>query len=325
MSSLVIGLPSKGRLQESSFDYFRDAGLKVSRPGGARNYRGRISSLPGAEITFLSASEIAGELARGNIHIGITGEDLLHEKVPGFGEKIQIMDRPGFGHADVVVAVPDAWIDVRTMADLADVAYEILQNSGRQMRVATKYISTTQRYFAEHGVTDYRIVESLGATEGTPAAGTADIITDITTTGSTLRANALRALDVAPILRSEATLSASLTAPWSGEATATVAELLSRISARAAGRRFTEAEISGVGAGAALQSLGDSCGQVSILEDRENACRILLQRKHSFNAVAALKQAGAEQVSLRDSSFIFMEEEPLFKELYERIKRLPQS
>ena len=187
----VVAVPSKGRLQENAEAFFARAGLMLAKPGGARDYRGTISGLDNVEIAYLSASEIAANLARGAVHLGVTGEDLVRESIPDADRRVAMIDTLGFGHANVVVAVPQAWIDVRTMADLDDVASGFREQHNHRMRVATKYINLTRAFFARHGVGDYRIVESAGATEGAPAAGSAELIVDITTTGATLAANGL--------------------------------------------------------------------------------------------------------------------------------------
>jgi ATP phosphoribosyltransferase len=184
------------------------------KPRGTRDYRGTIEALDGVEVAYLSAAEITAQLAQGAAHIGVTGEDLVREMIPQAETRVVLLDGLGFGHANVVVAVPQAWIDVRSMADLDDVATAFHQRHDRKMRVATKYLNLTRAFFAEHGITDYRIVESLGATEGAPAAGSAELIVDITTTGATLAANGLRVVDDGVILRSQANLVASRIAPW---------------------------------------------------------------------------------------------------------------
>ena len=168
---LVLAVPSKGRLQENATDFFARAGLEFVQGRGARDYRGAIAGLPGVEVAFLSASEIVGQLVAGGAHIGVTGEDLVREQVADADSRLALLAPLGFGRANVVVAAPQAWIDVRTMADLEDVAANYRARRGDRMRVATKYVNLTRRFFAEHGVADYRIVESLGATEGAPAAG----------------------------------------------------------------------------------------------------------------------------------------------------------
>lgn len=210
--SVTLALPSKGRLKEQALEALARAGLVVALPEDERKYRAH-TSVDGAhvDVAFLSASEIAGELGQGKIDLGVTGEDLVRETVPHWDARLKVEARLGFGHADVVVAVPEAWLDVDTMADLDDVAADFRQRHGRRLRIATKYWRLTQQFFSQmHGIQVYRIVESLGATEGAPAAGSADIVVDITTTGSTLRANHLKILSDGVILKSEACLVSSL-------------------------------------------------------------------------------------------------------------------
>ncbi|MGX5844266.1 ATP phosphoribosyltransferase [Mesorhizobium sp. ArgA1] len=207
---ITLAIPSKGRLKEQALEVLARAGLAVSLPGDERQYRARIDGAEGIEVAFLSASEIAGEIGQGNVDLGITGEDLLCENLADWESRAEIVARLGFGHADVVVAVPGIWLDVDTMADLDDVAADFRQRHGRRLRIATKYWRLTQQFFSQkHGIQVYRIVESLGATEGAPAAGLADVIVDITTTGSTLRANHLKVLADGVVLKSQACLVAS--------------------------------------------------------------------------------------------------------------------
>ncbi|MDG4884068.1 ATP phosphoribosyltransferase [Mesorhizobium sp. WSM4884] len=207
---ITLAIPSKGRLKEQSLDVLAKAGLAVTLPEDDRKYRARIDGLDNVEVAFLSASEIAGEIGQGGVDLGITGEDLLRENLADWETRTEIVARLGFGHADVVVAVPDIWLDVETMTDLDDVAADFRQRHGRRLRIATKYWRLTQQFFSlKHGIQVYRIVESLGATEGAPAAGLADVIVDITTTGSTLRANHLKVLGDGLILKSQACLVAS--------------------------------------------------------------------------------------------------------------------
>ncbi|MEW6634322.1 MAG: ATP phosphoribosyltransferase [Pseudomonadota bacterium] len=207
---ITLAIPSKGRLKEQSLEVLAKAGLAVILPEDDRKYRARIDGLDNVEVAFLSASEIAGEIGQGAVDLGITGEDLVRENLADWEERAEIVARLGFGHADVVVAVPDIWLDVETMTDLDDVAADFRQRHGRRLRIATKYWRLTQQFFSlKHGIQVYRIVESLGATEGAPAAGLADIIVDITSTGSTLRANHLKVLGDGVILKSQACLVAS--------------------------------------------------------------------------------------------------------------------
>jgi ATP phosphoribosyltransferase len=232
---LVLAVPSKGRLMEQTAEYLASGGLTIRKLGHQRGYRGEITELPAVEIAFVSASEIANQLKSGAVHMGVTGEDLIHEQIGDASARIELIAKLGFGGADVIVAVPDFWLDIHTMADLAALAQPFRRRHGRWLRVATKYVNTTRRYFASCGISDYRIVESLGATEGSPAAGIADLIVDITSTGETLRANNLRILDDGVILRSEANLALTRAAPWPPGVVAVKDQLLARlvVSARA--------------------------------------------------------------------------------------------
>lgn len=211
--TLVLAVPSKGRLMDQTADLFAGAGMTLRKVGSERGYRGEIVGLEGVDVTYVSASEIASLLAAGRAHIGITGEDLIREQIVDAEERVTLLAPLGFGRADVVVAVPAAWIDVRRMADLESASIVFQRVHGRRLRVATKYMNLTRRFFAAKGVTGYRIVESLGATEGTPAAGAAELIVDITTTGTTLKANGLKVLEDGVILKSQAHLVASTMAP----------------------------------------------------------------------------------------------------------------
>ena len=194
-AALIFAVPSKGRLMEQTAAFLAAAGLKLKKVGHDRGYRGEIEGLDGIDVAFVSASEIVAELNRGRAHLGVTGEDLVRENIADASARVAFLKELGFGRADVVVAVPKCWIDVAEVADLATAAAAFRRAHGRPIRVATKYVNLTRRFFAKNGLTDYRIVESLGATEGTPAAGTAEIVVDITTTGATLAANGLKVLD----------------------------------------------------------------------------------------------------------------------------------
>ncbi|TCQ75925.1 ATP phosphoribosyltransferase catalytic subunit [Ochrobactrum sp. BH3] len=230
--TVTLALPSKGRLKEQTLAVLETAGYKVVLPDDSRNYRARVEGENDIDILFLSASEIARELGYGSVDLGVTGEDLVRETLAHADERVAIEAELGFGHADVVVAVPEVWRDVTTMADLDDVAADFRQRHGRRLRIATKYWRLTQQFFSQkHGIQVYRIVESLGATEGAPAAGSADMIVDITSTGSTLTANHLKVLEDGIILRSQA----CLVSARRGETSARVAEVVARIRKGLAG------------------------------------------------------------------------------------------
>jgi ATP phosphoribosyltransferase len=237
---LILAVPSKGRLQENTTAFFARAGMNLVQPGGARDYRARLTGVDNVEVAFVSASEIANQLASGDAHLGVTGEDLVREQIADVRASVELVTPLGFGNANVVVAVPRAWIDVLSMADLDDLATEMHARKGRRLRIATKYINLTRAFFAEHGLGDYRIVESVGATEGAPAAGIAEAIVDITTSGATLSANNLKILDGGIILRSEAQLAASLNAPWGPMARIAARHILSRLASEQEARQCRE-------------------------------------------------------------------------------------
>ena len=231
--ALTLALPSKGRLKEACDAWFAEAGLKLEQTAGARGYRAQFAGLPDVDVMLLSAGEIASSLLEGDVHMGVTGEDLLREAAPELENRMHLVAPMGFGFANVVVAVSQYWIDVSTMADLDDVCAAYAAAHRRRLRVATKYAQLTRGFFAHAGIADYRIVPSSGATEGAPAAGTAEVIVDITTSGATLKANGLKVLDDGVILKSQARLAASLTAEWSAEARAACKALLSKLDAKA--------------------------------------------------------------------------------------------
>jgi ATP phosphoribosyltransferase len=208
MKPLSLALPSKGRLMEGVQSLLARAGLQIERQGASRGYRGALVGIDGVEVevVFLTAAEIVFVLQEGSADLGITGEDLLRNAITEDESAPQILLRLGFGPADVAVAVPACWLDVASMSDLDEISARFHAQHGRRLRVATKYPGLTRRFFAEKGLAGYRIVESIGATEGAPAAGSAELIVDITTTGSTLRANHLKVLEDGVILQSQAVL-----------------------------------------------------------------------------------------------------------------------
>jgi ATP phosphoribosyltransferase len=318
-SPLVLAVPSKGRLQENAAAFFASAGLEFVQGRGARDYRGAIAGLPGVEVAFLSASEIVGQLAGGAAHFGVTGEDLVREQVADADKRLLLLAPLGFGRANVVVAAPRAWIDVRNMADLEDVAAAFHIRRGQRMRVATKYVNLTRRFFAAHGIGDYRIVESLGATEGAPAAGGAELIVDITTTGATLAANALKILDDGVILRSQANLVASLAANWSPTVRRTARALLMRIAAAEQARRSREVRVRLPGA---AQGIVESAGvlfgaQAAFGEAVDSRGVIVLHAPKNKTAELAdwLLAQGAERVSVGALEHVFSARNALYEAL----------
>jgi len=203
---ITIGLPSKGRLKDDSISFFEKNNLKPTSSGGERNYFAQIENLPNSKIIYLHAKEIIQRLGDGTIDIGISGLDLLQESSINLQKKIEIKKKLDFGIADVVVAIPNDWIDVQTVADLEEVSFDFRDKKNTRLRVATKYPNLTNNFLVSKGITQYKLVPSLGATETYPFIGSSEIITDITSTGETLKANDLRVLKDGLILESRACL-----------------------------------------------------------------------------------------------------------------------
>ncbi|MEM7269232.1 MAG: ATP phosphoribosyltransferase [Pseudomonadota bacterium] len=208
---IKLGLPSKGRLQQNCFDWFAACGVKIERAEEGREYSGRVVGAEGVELVLLSAAEVPRELAAGRIDLGVTGEDMVRERIPNANALISLEQKLGFGHADLVIAVPSVWIDVDTLHDLDAAAAAFRKAHGRRLRIATKYHNLARAFLTEQGVADYQLVDSQGATEATPLNQTAEAIIDITSSGETLRANHLKTLRDGLILKSEANLCRSLT------------------------------------------------------------------------------------------------------------------
>jgi ATP phosphoribosyltransferase len=206
MSKIKIALPSKGRLKEESLKFFQSKNLRVINAFGERNYFFNVKNNNQIEGIYLHAKEIIERINDGTLDMGISGLDLLKEFPEIYSKNVKIVQHLNFGFADLVVAVPKDWLDVQNMADLEEVSFEFKEKYGRRMRVATKYPNLTEAFFLSKGVSQFRIMPSLGATESYPFTGSAELITDITSTGSTLKANNLRVITDGSILKSSACL-----------------------------------------------------------------------------------------------------------------------
>jgi len=203
MSKLIrIGLPSKGRLKEESLKIFKKN--KLSIKDSKRNYLSEIKNFSINEVIFSHAREIVERLADNSLDIGISGFDLLKESLPGIQKNIQVFSHLNFGFANLIVGVPNAWIDVQTITDLEEISFEFKDKNTGKLRVATKYPNLTNDFLLSKGLTQYKIVNSLGSTEIYPFTNQSEIITDITSSGATLKANNLRVLKDGNILKSSA-------------------------------------------------------------------------------------------------------------------------
>ena len=298
---LVIAIPSKGRLKEQVEAWLADCGLPVRNSGGARGYSAALEGLSDVQVRLASAGDIAVSLAAGDIHLGVTGEDLLREQQIDGAGRFRLLMALGFGRADLVVAAPKSWIDVETMADVEDVAHLYLARTGRRLRVATKYLAQTRAFFAQHGIADYRLAESGGATEGAPAAGAAELVVDITTTGATLAANGLKPLSDGLILRSQAHLVAALGADWTQPQKAACRRLLSITGARSRGLSTAVLAWPAGGDAAARTALANLCPDA----DTSPAHGAIIARPRLLDAAAALAAAGVGPVSVSRPEYLF--------------------
>ena len=199
-----IGIPSKGRLRKDILKIFKKNKLNLVSERGERDLLGSIKNLNNVKVLYLHAREIVERLGDGSLDLGFSGFDLLKESEVNIQKKISVVKNYDFGKATLVVAIPDPWIDVQTVADLEEIAFEFKEKKKKRLRVATKYLNLTREFLFSKGVTQFKLVSSLGSTESYPFTGSSEIITDITSTGETLRANNLRVLKDGEILKSEA-------------------------------------------------------------------------------------------------------------------------
>ena len=311
---LTLAVPSKGRLKEQVERWLGDSGLQIETEGGDRGYRGRLRGVAGVAVRLMSAGDIAEALDAGEVHLGVTGEDLLRERGEGLDERVLLLRPLGVGRADLVVAAPQSWIDVETMADVDAVAHELLARTSRRLRVATKYAAQTRAFFARKGVSDYRVVDSAGATEGAPAAGLAELVVDITTTGATLEANHLRVLEDGVILKSQAQLAAGLRAGWTPDARASAAQLLNLVEARA---RAVETVT------LAWPAEQDAAARAALADLAEpsawRASGLLIRSGELARASAALLKAGVGPVTATRPEYVFASDAPSVMRLNVRL------
>ena len=227
-----LGVPSKGRLMEKTFDWFGARGVPLTRTGAERGYDA-VVGMDGVELVLMSAGEIPRDLAAGRLHLGVTGSDLIHEKVALWPDRVELLAQMGFGQADLVIAVPQCWVDVATLDDLDAACAAFRRVHGFRLRIATKYHRLVREFLTAQGVADYQLIDSQGATEGTVKAEAAEAVADITSTGETLRANGLKVLDDGLIHASQACLWRSRGADWGADARAVMAALAGRLGLQA--------------------------------------------------------------------------------------------
>jgi len=321
---LVLALPSKGRLQELSINFLKGCGFDVRRVGNGREYVSSLVGLDGVDVIYFRPEEIPSRVEQGDAHAGITGEDLYREYGEGQPASMLLMPKLGFGGARLVVAIPQSWVDVSAMSDLDEAAMLFHQRHGRSLRVATKFTRLTRAFLAESGIVEYSLVESSGATEGAPAAGVADFVVDLTSTGTTLAENHLKEIGGGTVLATEACLIASLRgALWGAGATAALEHLVEQIEARirATSQLVLRFSIPTKAAARAKRELTEKYGCV-LSSWNENAdasadgrafvvayCR----RAKLYSAVKFLKSSGADAIIVDRGEFIFEGSSPAFE------------
>jgi ATP phosphoribosyltransferase len=330
---LIIALPSKGRLQEQSINFLRGCGFDVRRVGAGREYVSSLVGLDDVSIIYLRPDEIPTRIEQGDAHAGITGEDLYREFSDGQSSSFLLMPHLGFGAARLVVAVPQSWVDVSTMSDLDEAAMMFHQKHGRSLRVATKFSRLTRDFFSDRGIVEYSLVGSLGATEGAPAAGVADFVVDLTSTGTTLAENHLKEISGGTVLQTEACMVASIgSALWTSRAMAALEHLVEQIEARmrAASRlvlRFSvpsqvsshvRLELTGK-FGCVLSSWDGSAD--STTTDGRTYMVALCPRAKLYSVVKSLKSSGAAGIIVDRGEFIFEGASPAFEKFKQMLKR----
>jgi ATP phosphoribosyltransferase len=328
---LVLALPSKGRLQEMSLNFLNGCGFDVRRVGNGREYVSSLVGVDDVDVIYLRPEEIPTHVEQGDAHAGITGLDLYREYGEGAPESSVLLPRLGFGGARLVVAIPQSWVDVSTMNDLDEAAMLFHQRHGRSLRVATKFSRLTRAFFSEHGIVEYSLVGSSGATEGAPAAGMADFVVDLTSTGTTLAENHLKEIAGGTVLETEACLIASCRVPsWSNRALGALEHLVEQIEARmrATGRlilRFSipseSASIKGQLAekyGCVLSAWNESPG--SVKHDGRVSAVAHCQRTKLYGVVKFLKSCGASGIIVERGEFIFESSSAAFDAFKQALK-----
>ena len=321
---LVLAVPSKGRLQQQCIDFLKGCGFDVRRVGNGREYVSSLVGLDGVDIIYCRPEEIPNRVEQGDAHAGITGEDLYREYGEGEPVSVLLMPKLGFGGARLVAAVPQSWVDVSTMADLDEAAMLFHQRHGRSLRVATKFSRLTRAFFAESGVIEYSLVESSGATEGAPAAGVADFVVDLTSTGTTLAENHLKEITGGTVLQTEACLIAALRRElWSDRAMAALEQLVEQVEARmrATSQLVLRFSLPSKSAAKAQQQLAERYGCVlsswsegagpAAAEGRSFVVAYCGRAKF-YSVVKFLKSAGAAGIIVDRGEFIFVESSPAF-------------
>ena len=312
---LILALPSKGRLHDQAIDFLNDCGFGVRKSGDGREYVAKLNGIDGVSIIYFRPDEIPARIELGDAHIGLTGEDLYREYGEGRHASHLLMPNLGFGAARLVVGVPQSWIDVATLNDLDEAAMLFHQKHGRSLRVATKFAKLTRAFFAENGIVEYTLVESAGATEGAPAAGVADLIVDLTSTGATMAQNHLKEIDGGTVIASHCCMIASLKDTlWPRDTLAALEHVVEQIEARgrAKATQVLRFSVPHKSSAQTLRTLGakHGCTVTSIRTESETSGKrdfvvALCAPAKVYGVVHFLRDAGAAETIVDRSEFIY--------------------
>ena len=332
---LVLALPSKGQLGDKSQEFLRSCGFNVTRGDNARAYTGRLTGISGVGIMFFRPDEIPARVEAGDAHVGITGEDLFRENLEEKSSAAILIKNLGYGTARLVVAVPNSWIDVRCIEDLEEVAVQFRRVHGHSIRVATKFTRLTRDFFRKHGITDYQIVNSIGATEGTPSSGMAELIVDLTSTGATIAQNHLKEISAGTVLESSAGLVVSTRVEvWTESRLRSFCRLVDTMEARLEVARSTMIHFS-----VPRSSAAKAC--VALVE--QHGCNVPAEQSHEtkrgaaadqfvervaicpqknvYGAVTLLRELGSTQVLVQRPEFIYRHRSSYTDQFQQMLKR----
>lgn len=329
----TIALPSKGAIAEPTHNFLRDCGLKVHKPN-ERQYVGTIPTLPGLNVLFQRVKDVAYKVADGTVELGITGLDVVHEQDH---ETIHIIhDKLGYGYCDLVVAVPESWVDVETMADLVEISHHFREEKGRNMRIATTFTHSTRKYFHQQGIHHFNLVKAEGAIEAAPTIGYADCIVDLTQTGTTLRENHLKMLRDGVIVESQAALIGNRAALENDPELREIVRIMAEyMDAAQNGRQYYQVTVNIRGnqpeeiaerivANPITQGLlGPTIAPIYGSDlpggDSWHTVTIIVGQKNLLNAMEHLRAAGGKQVIAIPVRYIFLDQSPTYTKLLEAL------
>ncbi len=318
---LRLALPSKGELEEPTLAFLRACGLGVNRPN-SRQYTAGIPALRDTVVLFQRAADIPAKVAEGSVDLGITGLDVVRETLPEGSSCGVILDDLDYGQCDLVLAIPETWIDVSSMADLVEVAEE-MRAKGMELRVATKYPRLVRQFFLQKGLNYFSMVASSGAIEVAPTMGFADVIADLSSSGTTLRENALKTLVDGTVLSAQACLLGNLVAlRHNPTALDTTKALLEMMEAYLRARDYfsVTGNVRGESAEAVAQSVmsqpevagirGPTVAKVySYYGEAQDwfAATVVVRKRKLMQAVEHLRSIGGSSVTVAPVGYVFEE------------------